>query len=236
MAAFRDSARRPWAFWLGRGYWQWPVELSEKQKDPQAFAVFCSEWVRYLLSSPDQDRLKLDYPSSIELFQPWNLRALVFDQTGRSSSLARLSLELTRANGTQSSYELSPSGESFAFSFTPERPGAYSFKVRAEFDGLSIERSGRFSVGDRPRESIESGSDTVLLGSLARASGGSLGLYSANEADFNLWLDGFIKEVPPGRLIERSSSRSLIDWSLLLGLILLLWLAEWGLRRWNGVY
>ncbi len=236
MAAFRDSERRPWSIWIGRGYWQWPVSLSEKQKNTEAFAVFCSEWVRYLLSAPDQDRLKLDYLSSIDLFDDWTLRALLFDQTGRATTQAELDLELTRPDGSRSDFGISASGESFQWGFTPEQAGDYSFRLRAVFDGSTLERSGVFKVGDRPRESIETGSDTALLGSLARTSGGSLSLFSTVQEDPDAWLRRFLDEVPPGRLIERSQSKSLIDWKILLALLLLVWIAEWGLRRWSGVY
>jgi|GEM_PF-2538754 len=235
MLAFRDDLQRPWAFWTGRDYWQWPMEESKNTQKTEVFGAFCADWIRYLLSGPERDRLRLDYPSSVERYEPWMLRATVFDQTAQPSVQAKVGLILTDPLGKVTEHALYPEQVDFAWRTVPAQSGLHQFEVKAQLGDEVLSATGRFTVGETPREALQSGSDTAVLGGLARSSSGRLHLYSGAQTWTEL-AENLLQNPPPGRWVERTRAESFSEWPWILVFALLLWLLEWYLRRSNGVY
>ncbi|MBI1315348.1 hypothetical protein GC167_00605 [bacterium] len=235
MLAFRDEQQRPWAFWTGRDYWQWPMEASKSGEKSGAFGGFCADWVRYLLSSPERDRLRLDHPSAVERYEPLLIRATVFDQTAQPSVQAKVSLTLADPLGKVTEHAIFAEQSDYAWRTVPSRSGLHQFEVKAQLGDEVLTASGRFTVGETPREALQSGSDTAILGSLARSSSGRMWLYQGKET-WGALAEALVRNPAPGRWVERTRAESFAEWPWILAGAILLWLLEWYLRRRHGVY
>ena len=108
-------------------------------------------------------------------------------------------------------------------------PGKYQYEAFADVSGVEIGvDDGRFIVEEHSIEFSDLRADQLLLGEVARASGGSAHLLAA-------WEDVLKKLAPRKKLLEKAQSQALWGplWPGLLAIVLLA--AEWLLRKRSGM-
>ncbi|AXT55476.1 VWA domain-containing protein [Aquimarina sp. AD1] len=230
LATIEDNGVRE-AILFGEGIWRWRAQSYLDNKSFESFDDFFGRLVQYLASNKQKSRLNTISESfyygnsSIKVKAEYFTKNYEFDRRGNLNIVVKN--KDTEASQTipmllkNSSYEADLS--SFA-------SGNYEYTVVVV--GENISRSGSFSILDYDVEQQLLNADVTKLRQVATNTKGTA--YFMNQ------IDGLVSDLIEDQryqAIQKSKENivSLIDWTYLLMIIILLLSIEWFMRKYNGL-
>lgn len=216
------------------GLWRWRLLV---QSDPQTrdfLAAFLSAAVRWL-TAPEEHRPVRVTPVK-DLFvqgEPVEFTGEVHDASARPVDRARVSVQVRRGDAVAET-ELRPLGNG-RYDGTLEGlgEGEYSYTAEASVDGSPLGNDGgKFSVGGISLELQDTRANFALLQLLASRTGGRF-LTPDQLGDLDSLLAGQASFA--SQPVRHSREVELWNWQGLLAAVILLFAAEWILRRRSGM-
>lgn len=217
----------------GEGLWQWRLAEIAQQENAEAVDALVQKTVQYLAARQDKRQLRVDpVAATFEAGQPIGLSVETYNDAYEQISGQSIRLQLADEDGNTTPFSFVNSRIPFTFRLPALPEGAYSYTTSTEIAGTTHRSTGRFTVRYTELEALNLRADFGLLQRLAQEHNGSF--YAPNT------LKGFttsLQEKPARPLLHsREQYAELLRFWWLLGLLVLIATAEWGLRKYFGGY
>ncbi len=216
------------------GLWRWRLLV---QSDPQTrdfLAAFLSAAVRWLTAPEDHRPVRVTPVKDLFVQgEPVELTGEVYDPSAHPVDRARVSVEVRHGDAVATT-ELQPLGNG-RYDGTLEGlgEGEYSYTAEASLDGSALgSDGGKFSVGGISLELQDTRANYALLQLLASRTGGRF-LTADQLGNLDSLLAGQASFV--SQPVRRSREVELWNWQGLLAAVIVLFAAEWIVRRRSGM-
>jgi len=231
LIATTDSNGRRGLYILGEGLWRWRAQSFLDKRSFESFDNFIDNLIQYTASNKKKSRLNLDYESFYYGNGDITLYAQYFDKNYVFDSRARLSIKVrntTTKETTDIPLLLKKNTYQVAMDNLPS--GNYTFTVTVENQGLA--RSGAFTIVPFEIEQQFLNASVTPLSILASNTEGNI--YTPDQIDILITTLTEDKRYLP---VQKSTENVVpfIDWKWLLGVLALLLLIEWFMRKYNGL-
>ncbi len=213
------------------GLWDWRM-ADFKQFQTHAHV---DEWLhvtaQFLTTEGNGNRLKVTYEKRLALGSAQKIRANVYDATFKETTEALVNVELKKDAGERLKYSLTNDGHAFEAIVNQLEPGKYTFVVTAKLGEETLKTQGAFYVESSSLEELNTRANYLLLAQMATTTGGKF--YTLANANM---LAEDINSHPMLKPVEKIKTQSvaLIDLKELFFVMLVLFAAEWFLRRYFG--
>ena len=212
---------------LSAAFWRLDLLSSGVGGRPQTIRNFWRDAVKWLAIQMSAGRLRVSTERHIyRAGEKVIFAAQVFDELLRPQNAATVQVELDK-EGLE--FQLQDQGGGrYQGSWAGLAPGTHHYAASAYGNGFIGEDEGRFIVERHSVESVDVRADTVLLGEIARASGGR---YRA----LGEWREMLELLDLQKHLVEKSTVVSLWDQRWLVVIVVLLLGSEWFVRKRCGM-
>lgn len=215
---------------FGEGIWKWRASSFLNTNSFQEFDQFIGNLVQFTASNKKRSRLEVNtdnlYPANSNI----NISAFYTDKNYKFD--ARASIEITITNTATKEVKklpLSLINNSYQVSIDNLISGDYIFSV--EVLGQNIKKYGKFKISDYQIEEQFTSANKNKLKKLASKTGGKL--YYKNQIES--LIQHLIEDktyFTTQKSIEKE--QNLIDWKWILFLVVILFTAEWFIRKYFG--
>ncbi|WP_438988354.1 VWA domain-containing protein [Polaribacter sp.] len=215
---------------FGEGIWKWRASSFLNTNSFQEFDQFIGNLVQFTASNKKRSRLEVNtdnlYPANSNI----NISAFYTDKNYKFD--ARASIEITITNTATKEVKklpLSLINNSYQVSVDNLISGDYIFSVEAL--GQNIKKYGKFKISDYQIEEQFTSANKNKLEKLASKTGGKL--YYKNQIES--LIQHLIEDktyFTTQKSIEKE--QNLIDWKWILFLVVVLFTAEWFIRKYFG--
>ncbi len=218
----------------GYGIWRWRLMTQGDNSAKDILPSFLTAAVRWLTTPEDLRRFKVSatqerYPQG----EPVTFEAQLTSSTAQPLDDARVRVVVRRAAGVAEADLRSLGNGRYEGSMEGLEEGDYAFHATAERNGTTVEQdSGRFAIGAMDLEFRETRMNSELLRQLAERTGGRY--FTPDDfGSFDSVLHAQRSFVP--RTTRTVADLELWHWRTLLAVLILLFAAEWLLRKWHGM-
>ena len=218
---------------LGEGIWRWKIKEFSQKHAIDGFREFVQKTVQYLVVRQNNEPLRVTLPKRFTVAEDVEVKAEFYNEAMELITTPELVLDLTAANGKKTRLDFSPMSNFYKVNAGQLEPGTYSWVVTATHNGKKYRKSGDFVVEDISIEQADTRADFSVLNQLASQSDGLFRpLNRSNEL-----LDALKSRSDIATLqFADSGYTALIDWKWIFVFLILVFGAEWFLRRWWGSY
>lgn len=219
--------------WLsGEGIWKWRMQEVKYSIDGTApvFDGFVKKVGAYLMSGSGEKGVSMIYNKIYAKGEQVLLRIELFNEAGQLTTQPAVNLYLKLNDGPSTKQECLVSEGSYQKDFGVLPVGKYGLELSYEFNGKKITKKGGFVVEETSIEQQNLVADFDYLKRMAEQSGG--GYFHVSE------LDQLIDEINEKEHQKQSYFESfeeyLKDKMWLLYLLMIVFVLEWLIRKWNG--
>ncbi|MDH4071164.1 MAG: hypothetical protein OEV30_12160, partial [Ignavibacteria bacterium] len=216
------------------GIWRWKLMGSAHPDTREHLASFLPAAIRWL-TTDEADR-GLNVTTTREFYpqgEAVDFISEAYDATARPLENADIRVTVTGAEGSVH-LSLSPIGNGrYEGLLHGLPPGEYRYRATGVTEGDTVGRdTGRFSVGELNLEFRDTRMDAALLRRLAHTTGGEL--HFPGEIEALQEALGSIGDFSPA-IVEQADRVELWNWPYTLAVVLLLFAAEWVIRKQSGM-
>jgi len=226
-----EKETRKNAILFGEGLWKWRVQSFKNSGTFENFDTFIGKLLRFMVNTNNKDRLNLEYNKEYEGSGNVIITASYFDEAFIFNPNAFLTMTVDNTNTNQStSMPMILRNGYYEADLTNLPPGKYSFKVNVKNENIT--KSGTFEISEFNVENQFVSSNYQKMMALSSSSKG--GHYLASN------ISGLINKLSTDQQYlptQKSTENivSLIDFKILMALIVLFFVVEWFLRKYNGL-
>lgn len=223
------------AAFLGYGMWRW--KLNSGSNAEKTMEEFFLASIQMSIEKEKKTRLKV-YPEKdvFDYTEDVRLIAEAYDDKFLPTRNAKVTVKLTDKNGSNAGeLELKPDGSRFLGIMPPMASGDYFIESSAEFtDGVFATDKSRFLSDTVNSEYKVTRTDAAILKELANNTGGVY-MEKGGYNDLNTILGKIKADRPEGYTPEKTIRFDLWSNKYFLIFIILLFAAEWALRKRNNI-
>lgn len=226
-----ENGQQRIAWMNGEGWWRWRSHSYAEYRSHQPYDQFIAGLFQWLTTNTREDRLELDYPELIGQGETVQIVARPKDEALNPLSDAEVTLRLYKDSEVVVEQRMSESGTGrYLSNIDGLEKGNYALRVTAKYGDETRSKSGSFFVEDIRLEEMRTRARFFELSGLANQSGGSFAVWNDREE----WLERLENIEAKAVLHETISTETLLKkwWPYIL--ILLLFTAEWALRKREG--
>ena len=219
---------------VGEGFWRWRIHDFQQNNSFDITDELLQKSVQFLIQQTDKRPFQV---KPLQMIFNENdavqLEGILKNASGERVTNVDVPVRITHSSGTSYPFNMSKNGNQYSLQagFLPS--GFYDYVASCELGGQSYQVKGKFSVRPLQLEEATDRADHALLYRLSAIQQGKMVDLSQMES-----LADIIREKNPAKpvLTETYTTRSAIEISILLLLLILLASAEWALRKYYGAY
>ncbi|WP_066218053.1 hypothetical protein [Formosa haliotis] len=230
LATFETNGRRE-ALLLGENIWQWRAQSFLNEKSFNTFDNFIGKLVQYLASTKRKTRLVVDFESFYEGVNSVLIKAQFFNKNYEFDARETLQISLkNKETGVVTEVPLVLKNNNYQVDLSHLPASSYDFTVQAL--GENISKSGSFTILEYNVEQQFLNANIDKINTLAAKTNGTSYLIDDYEPIFEALISD-----KSFATIQKSTktTKGLIDWKYVLGLIVFCLSLEWLLRKYNGL-
>lgn len=222
------------AILMGEGMWRWGMQ--EFLHDDNKTKTF--EWIerllQFLANKKDHRPFRIRTGKSIYHEGEWiSLEGAIYNEATQMVNTSDVKVVLKGNNNFSSEFLMDKTIHAYTYNIGKLPAGEYEAQATTTFNNKKLSSNYKFAVQKFAIESNKTKADFLLMNTMAiQHQGKMFGLGNMetllNEIENNEQIQPIIKEI--------SSSKSIIDYKLVLLLIFSLLFIEWFLRRFFGQY
>ncbi|RYZ56431.1 MAG: hypothetical protein EOP49_00415 [Sphingobacteriales bacterium] len=224
-----DQGTTPAALLVGEGIWRWRLFEYRHFSTHHVVDEAIRQTVSFLTVNVNDRPFRVEMARHVWTDQePVTMTAYLLNSNSEQVNEPDVRLEVTGPDAKKQVYSLERFGNAYRLNLGLRAAGTYAYTASTVYKGTRHVASGSFVVQSMPLEMLETGADYPLLYSLAKKYQGALvphtqiaSLYDSIKAN------PVIKPV----IESREDRIPLIEWRWYFGLILLLAVSEWLLRK-----
>ncbi len=216
------------------GIWKWRLFDYLQNQNHELFNELIGKAVQYLSLKEDKRRFRVSLAKNIfDENENIYFDAELYNRSFELVNEPDASLVITDQEGKEYDFTFNKSGNAYRLNAGILPVGNYSFRGSVFYNGEQLSYDGQFSVKPIQLESYETTADHNLLQLLSERYGGQL-YYPGQLQDIATAIRE--RDTVKPVIYETAKTRPVIDLKWLFFLLLLLFSAEWGLRRYFGAY
>jgi hypothetical protein len=219
------------AIWDGEGLWKWRAQTFLDTDSFEEFDNFFGKIIQYLASNKRRSRLEVTNETYYYNNNTIKVSAQYFDQNFVFDSRASLIISVTNSE-TNDKVDLPMllKNNFYEIDLNSLPAGEYSYSVAVS--DQTVARSGSFTILDFNVEQQFLNAEVTKLRRLATNTDGKVFFITETEA----MIDALMTDNRYQQIQKRAQKVvPLVDWKYLLGLIIVLLIAEWFIRKYNGL-
>ncbi len=218
---------------LGEGIWRWKMKEFMLSRNTEGFDEFVNKVSLYLTLKQNTEPFRVTFPKRFTVAEEVEVKAEFYNESMELITTPEIQLTVKKATGKTEKVAFSPVSNFYKASLGQLSAGTYQWTAKASYKGKAYTKSGSFVVEDIAIEQLSNRSDFSVLTQLSKQSDGSF--HELKNAD------KLLKELETRSDIAvvqyaDSGYTSLIDWWWFFALLILIFGAEWFLRRRWGSY
>lgn len=230
---FSKNDEQKFAVTQGTGLWRWRIADYRQNKNHQNFDELINKTVQYLLVKKNKSKLRIHLSTLTTNTSDFIVKAEFYNDSYEPITTPEIHFTLTNANGKDFNYSFLPQTNDYTLNLGKLAKGKYKWKASTEFNQKKYKKVGEFAISELTVEQQDTRANHQLLKQLAVNHTGKfeqLKNYQKVIDDLNNRTD-----IVP---ISYASSiyKQLIDYWWILVLVVLLFTAEWGIRKYLGGY
>ncbi|THH39503.1 hypothetical protein [Neolewinella litorea] len=228
-----DRGRRTGVL-VAAGLWQWRLYDYLEYGDHARFDELVSQLAQYLTVQEDKRRFRVSVAENIfDENEPVQLDAELYNSSYELVNEPEARVVVTGPEGREYNFTFTRTNNSYTLNAGTLPMGNYRYRATVNSNGEALVSEGRFSVQAVEVERYALEADHALLRQLSDRYGGSL-LFPGQLAALADTLSA--SEAVKPVLFQTVTTRSVLNVKWIFFLLLALFTAEWGLRRWAGGY
>lgn len=230
---FGKNQNRKFAVTYGTGIWKWRIDDYRENKNHHNFDEWVNKTVQYLIVKENKSKLRIHLASMTTNTEDFIVKAEFYNDSYEPITSPVIHFKMTNSKGKEFTYSFLPQGKEYVLNLGRLPKGKYTWEATTSFNNKAYKKSGEFAIKTMSIEQKDTRANHHLLKQLAVNHNGKfemLSNYKAILKDLNQRTD-----IVP---VSYSSSiyRQLIDYWWILLLIVFLFIAEWGIRKYLGGY
>lgn len=216
------------ATFIGDGLWKWKFRDFAEHKNNDLFNELIGKSIQYLAVKADKSLFRLNAKKIISENEAFELDAEVYNKSYELITEPDVNFTLTNANNKKFNYAFSKISNSYKLNVGLLPPGDYRYLATVKNNTELLSRAGTLSVKEVVAEKINTVANHHVLFQLSQLTNGKL-FYPGNMDDLSVQLleNDEIKAVT----FSHNTNLPLIDQKWLFYIILLIYAAEWTLRK-----
>lgn len=231
LLAFSENQGKRTAYLLGENSWKWRLQSHVDTDSFDKYDLFIDKVIQFLASNNSKKSLVVNHESFYNSGESIEITAQYFNKNYEFDDKARLTIALENAKTKQTkNYDLLKSNNAYKVNLDGLGAGNYNFRVTELNSKTSY--SSHFEILDFDIEKQFVNPDIEKLKQLAINTKGQT--YFSDQVDQlikSLLVDESYKSIQKNNMTRSP----LIDWYWMLVLIAIFLIAEWFIRKYNGL-
>jgi hypothetical protein len=234
LVMYSQPGRQKSAIICGENIWRWRMYNYLQDGNHDIFDKWLDKSIQYLATKDDNKQFRVSTSSNvIQANERLEVFAELYNEAFEPINTPEASCEIIADDGTTYPFTFSKTGTRYNLNAGFLPPGNYTAIGKTTYNQKQFVDSASFSVKEVQLETAVTVANHRLMFKLASETGGSM--FYANQLD--LLADELLNEESAKPiLLERISTRSILNLQWLLYLIILLLAVEWFIRKWSGGY
>jgi len=216
LLSYSDINNHKQAVLSGEGLWRWKLIEYLDTKEVVVSKEIISKTIQYI---SENESVVID--------------AQLYNENYELVNTPEAKVVITNSVGENFDYTLSKTNNYYFIDAGRFSEGNYTYNATTSFNGKNLKANGKFSIQSIIKEQYDLTAKHDILYQLSEKFGGEV-IYPNNIAKLNTLIgdNATIKPI----MYQKAETKPLLDWRWLLGLILILLIIEWFLRRYFGGY
>lgn len=217
------------AILFGEGMWRWKMQAYLETQNTSDVFEWVQRLVQYIASKKDHRQFKIKSDKTIyNESERVTLEATLHNESGQLINTSDVKVLLKKDNTAYSDFFMDKSPNAFTYHLGKLPSGSYNVLASTELNGKKVDSEYKFAVQSFNIESSRTKADFQLMNSLAVQHFGKMYYWKDMHQLMNdIQNDERIRPI----FKENMSTKALIDYKIVLGIIILLLSIEWFLRR-----
>ena len=229
---FQKTDNKNVALLLGEGIWKWRLKEIQQTEESVVFDEWLNKTIQIIGSENKQSNFKVkSLKLAYEPDEPVGLSGEYFDKSGMPDNRAVCEVLVTGDNNYRRSFNMGKNGKFYRLEPGVLAPGKYDYVATIKTPN-PLKSSGTFQVNEVSAELSEQRADHGLLRNWTAKNGG----VTVKPADFSVLKDFLEKAGNQKFLREKTSITELIHIKWFFLAVLLIFSAEWFVRKYLGSY
>ncbi len=232
LIAISEPGKAHQAVIAGEGIWRWRIDCYRRYLNHEKFDLMISRICQFLLTRTDKERFVVTTRNIFSENEPVYLNAKVLSENMELDTEAEVSVEFaSQDNSEKFSGKMEPTGNGYYIRVDNLAPATYTYTAKAVSHGKTLSKSCVFSVKEIKTEAENLVANSTLMAKMASATGGrAMSGSQIPELEQILLSDNNIKPTTYSDI----STVSIMSLKWLFVIIVLLFSAEWFLRKFWG--
>ncbi len=230
---FNQGVDRKSATITGEGIWRWRLDDYAKTGNQFAFDEFFTRIVQYLAVKEDKSQFRVIVKNSFSESDAVEIDAELYNDSYQLINDLEVNIVITDENKKSYPFTFTRTSNAYYLNAGSLPPGDYTYKASADFAGKAYEKTGMFTVMELNMEAMNTVADHTLLNTISARHSGKM-VYPSQLSQ----IEELLSQRDDLKTIAYSQKRytDLVSYVPFLILLLLLFSAEWFLRKRNGSY
>lgn len=234
---FGKNEQEKYGVTYGEGLWRW--RLAEYQlnnnnnNNNKAFEELVGKTVQYLAVRSNTSKLRIQMPKRFDEDDEVVINASFYNDSYEPITSVPIDFNLEDPKGKTASYEFIPRENNYFLPLGYLNTGLYQWSASATFEGETYTKSGSFVVKKIELEALSTRANHAVLNQLSKNNEGQFFKFVDRENLFDA-IQSREDLVPIS--YESTAYKKLIDYFWWFILVIVLFSAEWFMRRYNGAY
>ena len=218
---------------VGSGIADWKRYNYLYEQNHEAFNELIQKMVLFLSVKGDRDFFRVEAKSGYDESEPIQFYADLYNEAYELQNEADVELIIESEDGKKFSYQFSKQNRNYSLSVGHFPPGEYRWHAQAQWGSKNYQKSGHFTVKETMLESQNLVADHALLQGIADNSKGQM-ISKEQLSEF----EKLIKKDDQIKTIATYSRKFslLLNSTIYFVILILLFSAEWFIRKWRGSY
>lgn len=218
---------------LGEGIWKWKMRDYLINNSNEAFDELISKTIQYLAVKRKSSQFLVNNKNRFSENEEVVLEAEIYNDAFELVNEAEVKLSLFDSLNKEFKYVFSKTTNNYRLNLGNLKAGEYKYAASYNQNGKEGKTNGFFSVSKLQIENLKTVANHALLNNLALSKGGKM--FFSNQLE-QLMNDLKSREDIVSINYELEELEELINKKWLFFIIILLFSAEWIIRKWSGAY
>ncbi len=228
---FQDENNYKQGLLLGDGIWKWRMKNYQDKENFNAFNELINKSIQYLTIKNDKSFFRVFAPKILNENEPLEFSAEVYNKAYELITDPEVFLTLKNSSGKSFSYTFSKSENAYKLQTGLHEPGEYSYEAKVKVGNELFVKKGVVVVKEMVAEKSNTTANHRLLYEISKISSGEMLYPEQTEKLIKLIKDNeYIKPMN----YQENTTTELIDLKWLFFIIILLFAAEWLIRKISG--
>lgn len=233
MMAFGTLKGRKVGFVVGEGLWRWRLNNFKISGNFEAFDELIQKMIQYLALKENEDNFNVYHPALFQETDNVEFTAELYNDSYQLVNTPDVSIRIKNASSQEFSYLFDRTNDYYSLNAGNLEPGDYTFEAETQLGNQHFAEKGSFSIVRNEVELQNNQADFGVLYQLAQQTGGQFAPFE----NYGILLDAIENNNQiTTQQYKQSVQTEWINLKVLFLMLLLLFGAEWFLRKYWGIY